>query len=509
MAARTATTPTVSRWLVVAGVLAPGWLIATTQRSGLLNLIQLIGFALGVGLIAWFASRPALAVRALVWLLPIQLVVLSLLFQLLRNGGAVRMAALWRDAAVLGIAIAVVAARRRGGRPLDGLDRLCLAYGALSALYFAAPSALLGPYGSDVSFDVRFTAWRSTALPILLVLLGRHLWVEAEVVRRVSRTLMRWGAIFGGLAIVELLASSAWNTLLVDVVQANRYRLLALQLPASTFTLGLDEIRVVSPSGLTRVGGVLLSPLELSFLLLACFAFLVEHVVRGGSSLGVRLGMVAAGVGLLLAQTRSVLIGALVVALVGARPIAGRATVARARFAALVVAACLVAVPLLAASGYLGRFVGHDRVSDTAHVTSTRSAFDRVVDHPLGQGLGMGSDGVFAGVRGAIVAENQLLEVGLQLGIVGALLFAAVLLSLIRRLGRAAAAVDDQPDLQLGAAAARSALLGFLVPLWFLQPLEDPQVGRILPLVAGVALGAVERHQHQRARPPVLEPVHQ
>jgi hypothetical protein len=506
MAARTATTPTVSRWLVVAGVLAPGWLVAASQRTGLLNPIQLIGLVVGVGLIAGFAIRPDLAVRALVWFLPVQLVVLSLLFRVVRNGGTIRMAVLWRDAAVAGIAVAVVLARRHRPRPLDGLDRLCLAYAALSAAYFLAPASLLGPLGGDVSYDVRFAAWRSTVLPIVLVLLGRQLWVDAETVRRASRTLMRWGALFGGLAVVELLASSAWNSFMVDVVQANRYRLLALQLPYTTFTLGLDEVRVISPTGLTRVGGVFLSPLELSFFLLVCFAFLVERVVRGGSPLAVRLGLVATAAGILLTQTRSVMVGALVVALVGARPTAGRATVARARFAALVAAACIVAIPALALSGYLGRFVGHDRPSDVAHVTSTRAALDRVVDHPLGQGLGMGSDGVFNGVRGAVVSENQLLDVGLQLGVLGVALFAAVVISLIRRLGRAAAAVGDRPDLQLGAAAARSALLGLLVPLWFLQPFDDPQLARVLPLVAGAALGAAERHVHERTSPAAPEP---
>jgi hypothetical protein len=283
---------------------------------------------------------------------------------------------------------------------------------------------------------------------------------------------------------------------MIDIVGINRFRLVAQELTAQAFTLGLEEIRIVSPTGIVRVGGVFVSAIQLSFFLLVCFAFLVERVVRGGSSLAVRLGVVLAVTGILLTHTRSVILGALVVAVVGARPSLGRGAEARGRFAAVLVAACILAVPLLGATGYVERFVGRDAGSDVAHQTSNAAAFDAVVAHPFGQGLGLGAQGNNIGVRGAIVAENHFLDVALQLGVVGALLFAGVLWALIRSLGRAAAQVDG--DLQLGAAAARSALLGMLVPMWYLQPLTDPQVGWVLLLVAGLALGAVERRAGER-----------
>jgi hypothetical protein len=484
----------VGRRAVIACACAPALVVALALRSGgLVNLVQLLGAAVGVTFIAWLASRPAGAVRALVWVLPVQLVVSSLAFQVYRDGPTLRMAGLWKDAAVVAIGLAVTAIMRREQRDLDVLDRLCLAFTALSGLYLVLPGAVLGPLGGSVSLDGRFTVWRSVALPVLLVFLGRHLRLDVDVVRRVSRTLMFWGALFGGLAVVELVASSWWNTFMVDVVGVNRFRLLGQELGSSAFTLGLDEVRVVSETGLLRVGGFLISPIELSFFLLMCFAFLVERVVRGGTPLGVRVGLLLAGLGIVLTQTRSSILGALVVAVVGARPSLGRdMSAARGRLAAAVVAVCILAVPLLGVTGYIQRFIGRDATSDVAHQTSNDIALEAIGDHPFGQGLGLGLRGHHLGVPGAIVPENHFYDVALQMGVVGAVLFAAVVVTLIRRLGRAAAAVDG--DLRLGAAAARSALAGMLVPMWFLQPWNEPQVGWVLPLVAGVALGAVERH---------------
>ena len=489
------------RRAVVACACAPALVVALALRSGgLVNLVQLLGVAVGGTFIAWLASRPAGAVRALVWVLPVQLVLSSVAFQVYRDGPTLRMAGLWKDAAVVAIGLAVAAILRREQRDLDVLDRLCLAFTVLSGLYLVAPGAVLGPLGGSVSLDDRFTVWRSVALPVLLVFLGRHLRVDVDVVRRVSRTLMFWGALFGGLAVVELVASSWWNSFMVDVVGVNRFRFFVQDLGGLAFSLGFEEIRIVSPSGIVRVGGVFVSALQLSFFLLVCFAFLVERVVRGSSRMAVRMGLLLTAVGIVLTQTRSVILGALVVAVVGARPSLGRGAAARGRFAAVLVAACILAVPLLGATGYVERFLGRDVGSDVAHQTSTAVAFEEVLHHPFGQGLGLGAQGSNIGVRGAMVAENHFLDLALQLGVAGALLFAAVLVALIRRLGRAAAAVDG--DLQLGAAGARSALLGMLAPMWFLQPLTEPQVGWLLPLVAGVALGAVERRT--REREPVL-----
>ncbi|HJR24129.1 MAG TPA: hypothetical protein VJ804_01540, partial [Acidimicrobiales bacterium] len=310
----------VGRRAVAVCACVPALLVALVLRSGgLVNLVQLVGAAVGVTFIAWLVSRPALAMRALVWVLPVQLVLLSLAFQVYDHGPTLRLAALWKDAAVAAIGVAVAVTLRREQRALDALDRLCLVFTVLSGLYLLAPEALLGPLGGAVTLDSRFTVWRSLALPVLLVFLGRHLRVDADVIRRVARTLMGWGALFGALAIVELVLSSWWNTFMIDVVGVNRFRLVAQELTAQAFTLGLEEIRILSPTGIARVGGVFVSAIQLSFFLLVCFAFLVERVVRGGSSLAVRLGAVLTATGIVLTQTRSVLLGALVVAVVGAR----------------------------------------------------------------------------------------------------------------------------------------------------------------------------------------------
>jgi len=149
---------------------------------------------------------------------------------------------------------------------------------------------------------------------------------------------------------------------------------------------------------------------------------------------------------------------------------------------------------VLLAVGIGGRFLGSDVSSDASHSAAGGIAATIVIEHPFGQGLGMGLTGVDKGVPGAFVAENQFLDVGLQVGVVGIVLFVAIYLGIIRRLGRAVRRSDD-PDVQLTGNAVRNAFIGLLVPCFLLQPLAEAPVAWVIFVAAGAALGVAERAQ--------------
>ena len=109
---------------------------------------------------------------------------------------------------------------------------------------------------------------------------------------------------------------------------------------------------------------------------------------------------------------------------------------------------------------------------------------------PLGLGLGTGALAGSLLTPGSVVAEDQLLDVGVQLGVLGMLLMVGIVGALVVQLGRAA----ERAGGSLGATALglRSALLGLLVPCWVLQPFLTPEVGWVVFALAGAALGAAE-----------------
>jgi hypothetical protein len=484
----------------VACALGPPLFIYLALGSYLVNVVQLLGLAVGLGLIAVFAARPALTLRLLVLIVPVQLVLSALLYQVVPIGPVIRMFGLWKEAGVAGLAIAAVIGLTNSGRTFDALDRACLAFLGLSVVFMVAPAALLGPVGGPISLDIRFTAWRGTVVPVVLFLSLRHLRLTGSHVRRAVRLLCGWGAAFAALAVVELLLSSTWNWLLVDVVGINRYRLEVLDLASSAFLTGVDEIRAFTSFGVPRIGGIVLSALTLSFFLLVVFAFLVERVVRGEAPMRVRVVLALVVLSLVATQTRSSLAGMLVIADVALRPVAGRSEAARARFAALLVVSAVALAPLLLGAGIVSRFTGGDDLSDRSHASSTALSASEVLENPLGQGFGMGVDGVNAGVPGALVSENQFLDVALQVGVVGMVLYVGIYVGAIRRLGHVLPASAHDPDVQLHGYGIRNALLGLLVPCTLLQPFETPAIGWLVFALAGAALGAAERSADDHIR---------
>lgn len=468
-------------------------LLRVILQLGLLNLYQLVALALAVPAIVVLARRPGLALRLLVIILPFQLVITSVLYGVGVSGPLVRMAGLWKEGAAASILVAAVVAARRVKPRLDLLDGLALAYVALGTAYMVIPELLIGQaIGTSLSLDVRFIGWRTMVLPVLLLVAVRHARLPGEELGRILRAAIRVGIALGAIAVFEFVASSTWNRFMVDTIGVNRFRVEVLEVPLSSINFGMDGILTygeVAGREFVRVGGPMVSYLQLSFGLLIAGGLLFERAIRGLRSFWATIGIALVGTGLLLTQTRSSIVGGVLLAATVLRPGAGRSETSRVRYTILAGAAFALVIPLVLGSGLSDRFTSGDSSSDSNHDKSFDAAFEVVRENPMGRGLATGAPAGATNVPEAIVAENHFLDVGIQLGWLGMALFVAVLLALIRTLYRVANTSQD-PTAQLGLLGMRNAVIAMLVPSWFLHPLNNNEVSWILFALAGAALGS-------------------
>jgi hypothetical protein len=249
-----------------------------------------------------------------------------------------------------------------------------------------------------------------------------------------------------------------------------------------------------------RVGSVFLSPLTCGFYLLISFAIGFERTLRRARLSRGLVPTLMIGAGLLLTETRSAIIGALLISFLAFQPAAGRPRHFRTQVALLLGVLALVAVPAAAASGVISRFSllndTHD-VSTEGHLSGFWDGLGVIQAHPLGLGLGTGAGtGQRFKVQGLTIAENNYLEVGDELGIIPMILFIALTLALIFRLRQLARARDDPLITAAWAAAA-----GLAVSAWFLQTWSDFSVSWTFWCVAGAMLGAAARSTARTTEP--------
>lgn len=482
------------RWMV-AFALMPALVFQTSLLLGLLNAQQLVAMALAGFLAVGLTRNPALACQLLVMFLHFRLIIMSALYALGVPGGLVRVGGLWKELAVLGLATAVVVSTDRVRAPFDALDRVAIGFVMLGTAYALAPGLLGGAGAQAVSIDDRFVSWRGTVLPVGILLLGRRIPLTVPQVERLFRTVVRVGIVLAVLGVVEIVLSALWNDFFVDVLRVNWFRLEVLGTPRSV--LGdLSDIRFVGTAGVVRVvraGGPMLQSLSFSFALLVAFAVCLERRLRGRPGAAGTWVLVLLFGGVLMSQTRSSILGVGVIALIVLRPHAGHSGRVRAGLSVWVIGVLVLGLVVMLGTGAFQRLVVGSTESDAAHVAGITSGIEVLIDDPLGAGLGMGALGV--GIdrsEGQLTTENQFLDIGVQLGVLGMVLFIAVLLLAIRGLRGAAASPDGDP-ITTAAAGMRLALQGLLIPALFLQPFIATELGWVVFLLVGVALGTGER----------------
>jgi O-Antigen ligase len=383
--------------------------------------------------------RPVWALHALIVGLALHNVVMAQLWRAGVRGAWLTVVAAWKDVLLLAAIALVVRARR--GLPFKATpsDWLALAFGAFVVLYGVLPQSWLG--GGATHRGVLYAA-RHDLLPVGAYFLGRGLDLTEAERTRVCRTVLAVAAFVAVVGLVDVYAIplSFWRH------SAGWFR---DQLGLSYHGLsGLPENFVYNVGNgvvYRRLTSTFLSPLATSYLLVVAL-FFVPLRRRWGWPLAALLA-----IALLLTHSRSALLAFVVGLLVLA---AVRRSLRPALYAVgfLVVAFAFVKgyehvaprTHFTASELRVQQRIAHERPdashdptsatesSTSEHLASLRDGARTVVHHAWG--FGLGNSGVTAArTHVAILAgESTYTELGVELGALGALVFVAWSLSLLR-----------------------------------------------------------------------------
>jgi len=400
--------------------------------------------------------RPVWALEVLIVGLAVHNLVMAELWKAGVRGAALSTVAAWKDVLLL---VALVLVVRAGGlrRPETVVDWLALLFAALVIVYGVLPQSWLG--GGATHRGVLYAA-RHDLLPVAAYFLGRGLQLTERERGRLCKTALLTAAFVAlyGLIDVYAVPLSWWRHSgapgwFQDQLGL-RYRGLS----------GLPENFVYNAGGgnvFRRLTSTFLSPLATAYMLVVAMFFIPPRA-RWGVPLGVLLFAA-----LLWTHTRAGLL-ALVIGLVVL-------ALTQRRWRLVIVAAVVTAIGLAFVKGYTHfgprthftaselRYQEHHAATSGAgsndatsandsstkeHLSSLRDGLRTVFHHPWGYGLG--NAGVTAARTHVQVkaGESTYTELGVEVGLVGALAFVAWTLLLlwdtlarVRWIGAALAAV--------------------------------------------------------------------
>ena len=480
----------------VALVLGPLFVAAVVRKyPGRLD--RLSAGIVALGLLVWLAHRPVLAVQAIVVLMPFSLFWLGGIFALGVPATLVQSLGLWKELVVASLVIGAVVHQRGRSWHADRLDVAALGYIAAVVVYYLAPHVFAQAGTSVLSASVRNIALRTDVLFVLLFVAVKNSDIDPVALDRIAVTVLIVGTIVAAIGIFEFLFPSVWNSLAVDTFRTQVYQAVVLRSPVN-----LGDVRVhgqVGGRSIVRIGSTLLSPITLGPFLVLPFALGIERIARQRATSRIYLAVGVVTIALLLTQTRSAVIGALLICVLAIRPAPGQSTASRIRFGLLLAAAAVLAFPVVTSSGLSARTttaIAGRESSAQDHLTSFRVGVETLAHHPLGQGLGT-SPGVAQrfDLTGRVTSENYYLQVGDELGMHTMLAFVAVTVLLLRRLKQAAQ--HPAPPLDT-ASAVRAAAVALAIGAFLLHIWQDFSVALTFWAVAGVTLAS--------SRPPRLTP---
>ncbi len=384
--------------------------------------------------------RSVVALQVLIVGLALHNVAMALLWRAGLRGTALTVASAWKDVLLLAALVLVVRERRR--LPFDGrlTDWLALAYGALVVVYGLLPQSWLG--GGATHRGVLYAA-RHDLLPVAAYFLGRGLHLTDRERARLCHTVLATAAFVAAFGLIDVYAVplSFWRP------AAGWFRD-QLGLVYSAGTSGLPENFVYNAGNgvvFRRLTSTFLSPLATSYLLVVAL-FFIPMRRRWGPPLG--LLIFAA---LLWTHTRSALLVLVAVLVLRA--------IVRRRPRALIWAAVVAVIALAFVQGYdhfgprthftakelrVQEQIAHSHApasndatsanesSTTEHLASLRDGGRTVLHHPWG--FGLGNSGVTAARTHVTVkaGESTYTELGVEIGILGMLVFIAWSLALLR-----------------------------------------------------------------------------
>jgi O-Antigen ligase len=501
-------------WLVP---LAVAGFVVVASPSG---LEQAVAALLGLAVVVFTVRRPDLGLLALIALLPFHAILLAWVFAAGVPGSIVRPLGAWKEAVAIGVLVAGIRGFRAAHRHLDRLDIAGLAYVAVVAIYGLFPSIASLPTPTAAAFSAqglraileevftasvptftseRFLAFRASAFLVLLLFAARHAKLPANFLPRALRVAMAVGGVVAAIAVFEFFFSDAWNDFVVNKVQYTNYQRAILDVIPFDF-YDIRFYGVIGGQKIVRVGSVFFSPLTLGFYLLVPFAAAADRIARQGLRGAAAGCFLLTGAALLFSQTRSALIGALVVAVIVLVPTRAHLVQRRLQFAFVLVAVLLVALPVAAATGLSERATtpkSGDERSGVDHLTGLSNGVDAIAHDPVGGGLATSAGtGQRFDKSNTVISENYYLQVGIETGVVGIFTFVALTVVLLRRLKRAV------PDtLAEGGGAIRAMGLALAVGSLFLHTWNDFAVAWTFWPLAGAVLGLAVARAREREAP--------
>jgi hypothetical protein len=420
--------------------------------------LGLYALLLAAGAIAVW-RRPLVALYLFIVGLALHNAVLAALYAAGVRGSTLTTIAAWKEI-LLAVALAHVGleawrARRLPFRP--GIaDWLALGFGALVVLYALIPQSALAGLAGHKAIAL---ALRHDLVPVAAYFLGRSLLVGRDDLRRLGWTLLGVAAFVAGIGLIDVYTVSIgwWRTNgVVDYFHRHlgyNYHGTGVRTEPDGSVYGLPENFIYNVGGdkpfLRRLVSTFLSPLASGYVFVVAL-LLTFRVRRAAIALSV---LVAAG--LLWTFSRSSLValaaGLVVLAAIRRRPIVFVAAVA-------VIAVAIGWAHLFPKIGPTGKFTTVDLTYQQAigkngpkdfsaastsepslheHWLALKDGVHTMIHHP--QGYGLGNVGQTASRTGTPLkaGESNYTELGVELGVLGALLWAAwglaVLIGLIRK----------------------------------------------------------------------------
>jgi hypothetical protein len=443
----------------------------------------------GVIYVAFAASRPYKSLTLLVVLLPFNVIILSTLYRMHVPSMVVRGLDFWKEGLVAGLAVAAARNWARRRPRLDWADRLALAYVALGCVYLLFQHLMVGnAAGGHASFYARELGWRADVLYVGLFVICRHLGLERKQVQLLLDRALKVILVVAAVGVYEFFRPWSFNNFLVNTVQLPRYDANIVHTPVAN----PRDLLIFASNGHVRIGSLLVDNLLDGFYFLVGLGLALERITRSRAPLWVILSLPVIGLGVVFTQSRAAMLGAALVVIWALRSQIGRSLARRLRLGVLVGCMALVGLPLLLFGGAFHRFVSSGN-SNSGHTSAVSKGLRIMGEDPLGRGLATGAGGgQTAAAKGAVTAttlfipENQWLEIGTQLGVLGLVLYSGAIVLIVTRSGPRA---GREPLSGAGSSAAgmQSALLGLLGGGLFLTPFIEPIVSWTVFSLCGVA----------------------
>jgi O-Antigen ligase len=420
--------------------------------------LGLYALLLAAGAIAVW-RRPLHALYLFIVGLALHNAVMAVLYAAGVRGSTLTAIAAWKEI-LLAVALAHVGldawrARRLPFR-FGVADWLALGFGALVVLYALIPQSALDGLAGHKAVAL---ALRHDLVPVAAYFLGRSLLVGRDDLRRLGWTLLGVAAFVAGIGLIDVYAVSIgwWRTNgVVDYFHRHlgyNYHGTGVRTEPDGSVYGLPENFIYNVGGdkpfLRRLVSTFLSPLASGYVFVV--ALLIAFRVRWAA---IALSVLVAA-GLLWTFSRSSLValaaGLVVLAAIRRRPIVFVAAVA-------VIAVAIGWAHLFPKIGPTGTFTKVDVTYQQAigkngpkgfsaastsepslheHWLALKDGVHTMIHHP--QGYGLGNVGQTASRTGTPLkaGESNYTELGVELGVLGALLWTAwgltVLIGLIRK----------------------------------------------------------------------------